>query len=126
MEVRGVNLDEGEVGGGVGANDFGVVVAVVVEGHLEALGVGDDVVVGDDVAVFADDNAGAEANLTLVLALLFFAAGLLATGLFAAARRVEEEVEEVAASEEVVSKGVVAALLARGGIAFYGDNAVDR
>ena len=65
-------------------------------------------------------------GVTLVLALLFFAAGLLATGLFAAARRVEEEVEEVAASEEVVSKGVVAALLARGGIAFYGDNAVDR
>ena len=62
-EVGGgvVELDDGQVGGGVGADHAGAVGATVVERHRElglAAGPGDDVVVGHDVALVVDDDAG--------------------------------------------------------------------
>ena len=55
-----VDLDHSDVGGGVGAHE-GRVVALSVDGHGDALGVLDHVVVGDDVAVRVVDDAGAQA-----------------------------------------------------------------
>ena len=54
-----LDLDEGDVGGGVHTHDGGVVGTLVVEHYLEVLGVFHHVVVGGDVAVGADDDAGA-------------------------------------------------------------------
>ena len=60
-KVLGVDLDDGDVRGRVGADDGGVELLVVVRGHRDLGGAGDDVVVGDDVAVRPDDDAGAAA-----------------------------------------------------------------
>ena len=57
LEVR---LDHGEVAGGVRAHELGVV-ALAVDGHGNAVGVLDDVVVGDDVAFGVKHHAGAQA-----------------------------------------------------------------
>ena len=60
--------DDGQVGARVGARDGGLVGAAVVERHRHlrvAAGAGDDVVVGEDVALGVDDDAGA---LALALA----------------------------------------------------------
>ena len=56
-----VELDDGEVGGRVGADDGGLEDAAVVQRDLDAVlvGVADDVVVGHDVAGVVDDHAGA-------------------------------------------------------------------
>src|SRR3712207_9220750 len=53
----------GEVGGGVGADDLRLERAAVVQLDANLLRAVDDVVVGQDVAVGADDDAGAEAAL---------------------------------------------------------------
>ena len=65
-----VDLDDGEVGELVGADDLGVHHAAVVEGDLDLYRAFDDVVVGDDVAVRRDDDAGADAVLERLLLLL--------------------------------------------------------
>ena len=87
-KALGVNLHEGEVGGLVGADDASLELAAVVELDGYLVGLPDDVVVGHDVAVLADDDsaAGSVAVWLLVLALL----GLLAT--LAKAEEVAEEV----------------------------------
>ena len=61
-----VGLDDGEVGDRVAAEDLGLRVAAVVErdGDRPAVGRGlHDVVVGEDLAVAADDDAGARTGL---------------------------------------------------------------
>ena len=58
-EVFGFDFDECEVGGGVGADDACFVLLVVVEFHGEFVCVFNDVVVGDDVAVSGENDAGA-------------------------------------------------------------------
>jgi hypothetical protein len=59
--LRALELDQGDVGQRVGAEDLGVEHAAVVELDLELVGVVDDVVVGDHEAVAAEDHAGADA-----------------------------------------------------------------
>jgi hypothetical protein len=58
----GFDADQRDVGLGVAAHDLGVVLAAVVEGNLDAVHVLDHVVVGHDVAVGGDHEAGAEAR----------------------------------------------------------------
>jgi hypothetical protein len=60
-EVLGVDAHHGEVVQRVAADDLGVDDVTAGEPHAEGLGVLDDVVVGEDVAVLAVDDAGAEA-----------------------------------------------------------------
>jgi hypothetical protein len=62
-----VDLDDGEVGELVDADDASLQDAAVVEGDLDLRGSVDDVVVGDDVAVRRDDDAAADAVLKLRL-----------------------------------------------------------
>ena len=52
-----VDFQQRDVGGGVRADHGGREVAVVVEGDFESLGLGYHVVVGDYIAVGADDDA---------------------------------------------------------------------
>src|SRR6478735_5432923 len=51
--LRGLDLDHGQIGLGVGADQLAGQFRAVVERYLDIGGVGDDVVVGDDVAVRA-------------------------------------------------------------------------
>ena len=62
-EVLGVNLDDGDVGLGVAANDFGGELAAILHCHFNLFGAIHDMVVGQDVTVFGDDDARAEAFL---------------------------------------------------------------
>ncbi len=89
-----VDLDDGDVGLGIDADDLGgtafVVGVVGIGGELDVdlVGFVDDVVVGDDVAAGVDDEAGAEG--------LALAAGVVVTLVAAlAALAAEEAVEEV-------------------------------
>jgi hypothetical protein len=66
-EIVRVDLDDGEVGELVDADDLGVQDAAVMESDLDLRGSVDDVVVGDDVAVGRDDDAAAYAVLKLWL-----------------------------------------------------------
>ncbi len=93
QRLRRVDLDDGDVGLGVDADDVGgtavLGVAVGIGGELDVdlVGLVDDVVVGDDVAARIDDEAGAE-GLALAAALVAVIAAL-------AALAAEEAVEEV-------------------------------
>ena len=60
-EIAGVDLHDGKVGDGVGADDFAFEAAAVREGDDDFFRPFDDVVVRDDVAVGAEDDAGADA-----------------------------------------------------------------
>ena len=88
----GVDLDDGKVGGLVDADDAGgtaKILSVGIGGELDVDFVGfvDDVVVGDDVALGIDDEAGAERFLHLaIVGAVIGAAGRLAA---------KEAVEEV-------------------------------
>ena len=64
-----VHLEEGEVGGGIRADQLRLVGVLVRERHLDLLRALDDVVVGDDVAGLVDDEAGAEGLLRGLLGL---------------------------------------------------------
>ena len=66
-QVLGVDLDDGEVGQLVGADELGSEDAAVIEGDAHLDGAVDDVVVGDDVAIGRDDDAAADAVLDLRL-----------------------------------------------------------
>ena len=54
-----LDLQECKIGARVGADDLGVNLLLVIEAHLHLGGAVDDVVVGDDVAVSRNDEAGA-------------------------------------------------------------------
>ena len=58
----GVDLDEGNVGLRVGADDLGLVFGAIVGGDLHGLGVFDDVVIGHRVAVGRNEEARAFAG----------------------------------------------------------------
>jgi hypothetical protein len=83
-----LDLDQRDVGVGVTADDGGLELGAVLEGHLDAVDRFDHVVVGHDVAVGRDHEAGPQA-LALVLAL-------------AAVAVLPEQVLEGAAREEVL------------------------
>ena len=57
--LAAADLDEGDVVGGEAAHQLGRLGGAVGEPHRELVGVGDDVGVGEDQAVVADDHAGA-------------------------------------------------------------------
>ena len=70
-----LDLEDGDVGLGVAADDLGLEPGVVVQDDRDLVGVLDDVVVGDDVAVVVDEEArpqrgGAPPRLLLLLARL--------------------------------------------------------
>jgi hypothetical protein len=62
-QVLGVNLDDGHVGFGVLAHDFGLEFPAVIERHFDFIGAIDDVIIGQDVAVLGHDDAGTDAVL---------------------------------------------------------------
>ena len=62
-QVFGVDLDHGDVGLRVAANDLGGELAAVLQRDFHLVGVIHHVVVGEDVAVLGDDDARAEAVL---------------------------------------------------------------
>ena len=67
----GIDLQHGDVGLGVGADQFGLELGAVGEIDLDLVGVGDDVVVGDDDALLGiDDEARAERLHLAVAAIL--------------------------------------------------------
>ncbi len=119
MEIGRFYLYKSQVGSGVGAYDGGCEIAVIVEGHFEAFGIGYHVVVGHDISVFADYNARAESYLLLLRSFLRFLPAL--TRLL---RATEEKFEEWIA---VILTALVAIGLsaAWGGIALYAHHAID-
>ena len=93
----GVDLDDGEVGGLVDADDArgtAEVLRIGIGGELDVnlVGLFDDVVVGDDVALGIDDEAGAEG-----LADLAVVAAVALVGDLAAEEAIEEVLEVVCA-----------------------------
>ena len=64
-----VELDEGEVGPMIGADQLGADVFKIEEGHVEAFGAAGDVEVGEDVALLVDDDAAADGTAGTGLAL---------------------------------------------------------
>ena len=60
-----IDLQHGQIGVRVGADDACLGGAPVGQGHLDFVGILDHVMVGQDVALLADDDAGAEAALLL-------------------------------------------------------------
>ena len=65
-----LDLEHRQVGVGVGADHLAARVAAVVERDVDLVGAFHHVVVGEDVAVGADDHAAAQADLRLVGALV--------------------------------------------------------
>ena len=59
-EEVGLDSDDGDFGGRVGADDLGFELAPVGQADGDLIGSGDDVIVGQDVAVGIDDDARAE------------------------------------------------------------------
>src|ERR1019366_1732224 len=74
-----VDLEDGDIGLGIGADDAGFELALVGEGHFDVRGFVDDMIVGEDVTLGADDHAGAEPLLTLFLRFALDAAAALGT-----------------------------------------------
>lgn len=70
-QFLGLDLQDGEIGFRVAADDLGLVGLAVVERYLDVVGPLDDVIVGQDIAIGADDDARAKAR---VLARLSFRA----------------------------------------------------
>src|SRR4029079_4374396 len=80
QRLRRLDLQHGEVGLLVDANQVGLDLGAVVEDDVDLVGVRDDVVVGDDDASGVDDEAGAErvglaGRVVTALAALAAAAG---------------------------------------------------
>ena len=75
-EVLRFYFEECHIGCRIGADNGGVINAVVVEGHFKALRTVDYMVVGDDISVGAKNNPGTETSL------LFRAIALLPAGLW--------------------------------------------
>ena len=59
LKVGRFDLDDGEIVRAVGADDGGAIFLAVAERDFDLPGFGDHVVVGEDVAFFVDDEAGA-------------------------------------------------------------------
>ena len=59
-QVAGVDLQYRQIGQAVGADQQRFVAAAVLQHHGDLLGVFDHVAVGDDIAAFVHDHAGAE------------------------------------------------------------------
>ena len=60
QRLVGLDLEQGDVGLGVAADHRGLQIGVVVQDDGDLVGIGDDVVIGDDIARRIDDEAGAE------------------------------------------------------------------
>ena len=62
-----VHLQHGHVVGLLAADEGGVVLLAVIQGHLDGVGPVNDVVVGDNVAVLGEDEAGAAGGAGVLL-----------------------------------------------------------
>ena len=60
QRLVGLDAQQRQIGQRIGADQFGLKDGVVVERHLDLVGVGHDMVVGDDQTAGIDDEAGAE------------------------------------------------------------------
>jgi hypothetical protein len=68
-----LDLEHGQIGVGVGADHLRAGAAAVIELHLDRVGALDHMVVGQDVAVGADDHAAAQTGLRPAVAVGCFA-----------------------------------------------------
>ena len=98
-----------DVGLGVAADDLGLQIGVVVQDDGDLVGIGDDVVVGDDVAGRIDDEAGAERGRLARLRLG------IAAALAAVIEEILEELLERRARRELRHVGARAARRRRSG-----------
>ena len=67
-EFFGLDLQNSQIGFRVAADDPSFVGAAVIQRNLDVIGCFNNVVVGQDIAVGADDNAGAKPGVALRLA----------------------------------------------------------
>ena len=70
LEILGLDLDQGDVRAGIGADDLGGELTIVVERHLQLVGVLNHVVVRYDVPIGGDDHARSRPDARLGCALL--------------------------------------------------------
>ena len=96
-EMVGVDFQHGDVGLGIAADDVGGEFTLVAQGNFDVGGAIDHVIVGEDVAVGADDHAGAEAVFLFLLRSLLAALAGLSRGIAAA---IAEELAEERIVEE--------------------------
>ena len=60
-QVLRLNLEQGDIDQRIKADDLGPISAAIREGDLDGVGIGDDVVIAQDVAVGTDDRTRAHA-----------------------------------------------------------------
>ncbi len=63
LQVGQVHLQHRQIGRRVGADDHRIGRAPVLQQYLDGIGAGDDVVIGQDMAGFGDNHAGAQGAL---------------------------------------------------------------
>ena len=68
--LGGVDLEHSDIRARIGADDPGFELALVHQGDAHVGGAIDDVIIGHDVAIGADNHAGAQAVFTLLARLL--------------------------------------------------------
>ena len=83
VKALSLNLDQGKVCGGVGSDDLGCEITVVVQRYFKLVGFLYDMVVGDDVAVRCYYDTASEARLAVNLLALLLLRLLLASWLLA-------------------------------------------
>ena len=66
-QIGGIDFQQGNVGFFVCADEFGRVFALVVQRDFDVVHVFDDVGVGQDIAVFADNHAGTEIGFVIAV-----------------------------------------------------------
>ena len=71
----GIDLEHGDVGLGVGADQLRLELGAIVEVDLDLVGIGDDVVVGDDDALLGVDHEAGAQRLHLAVAAVLALAG---------------------------------------------------
>src|SRR4051794_1942359 len=110
QRLAGLDLEEGDVGGRIAADDLRIArvaaIAVLVGApmHLHLARAFDDVIIGDDVAVRRNDEAGSAGDLLALVVFIGRAVAVRTALAVALARAREEELERIAAERTLLAE----------------------
>ena len=94
-EILAIDLDQGKVGGWICADDAGVELSVVFESNGQFVSTIDDMVVGDDISVGADDDSRSGSLLLGSSDLTLLYAAITATGITEESEGIKEIGERI-------------------------------